>query len=118
MRKINPLLDLDPPAAPPPQRGAGEVAKTIDGEAGRFVEPGEEHGRGEMGQMVLDVMHLGRDLDAVGLLQRFAHGGSAAQVLNLLPHQAWIGQMSQDEPEPPPVVRTRFAVDRNMVDLA
>ncbi len=117
VREVDPLIDLDPAATAPPQRGAGKIAKAIDREAGGFLETGEEDGGGEMRQVMLDVMDLRGKLDAIRFFQGFAGGGGAAHVLHLLPHEARIGQMGEDEGEPAPVVRAGFAVERDVVDL-
>ena len=70
MWEVDALIDLDPASPAPAQRGAGEIAEAIDGKTGGFFEAGEEDGGSEMGEVMLDVMDLGFELEAVGLLER------------------------------------------------
>ena len=58
MRKINSLVDVDPVPLSHSQGSAGEVAKTVDGNAGSLFEAGHEKGGSEMREMMLDVMNL------------------------------------------------------------
>ena len=74
MGKINPLVDLDPSPAPPPQRGAGEIAEAVNRKAGGFLKPGDQDSGCEVCEMVFDVMDLRFELNPVSLLERFRGG--------------------------------------------
>ena len=52
-------------------RGAGEVAETIDGNTGRFVESGDQKRRRQMREVMLDLMELAPSSSTVRLLQAF-----------------------------------------------
>jgi hypothetical protein len=52
------LIDFDPSSLPHAHGRAGEVAKAVNGDTGGFLESGNEKRRGEMGQMMFDVVDL------------------------------------------------------------
>lgn len=118
MWEIDPLIDLDPTASAPAQRGAGEITETVDREAGSLIESGKENRGSKVREVMFDMMNLRLELDCVGLGKGFGCRGSAANVLNLLPHQARVRQMGQDKAEPAPVVDPGAAIDRDVVDVS
>ena len=58
MRKIDAGIDLDLVALTKAHGGTGKIAETIDRNAGRFTEPGNEKGRSQVREVMFDVMHL------------------------------------------------------------
>ena len=58
MREVDALIDRDPLATPPTHRRAGEVAKAVDRNAGRFFKPRNEKGRSEMREVMFDMVDL------------------------------------------------------------
>ena len=118
MRKIYAILDLDLAAGTEPKRGAGKIAKAIDRKTGGFIESGNQKGRGQMREVMFDMVDLRFDLVPVFLFEYFLDGGCAANVFDLLPHQFGMHPVGEHKSEPTPVVHTRFAVDCNMIDIA
>ena len=118
MRKINAIVDLNLTPLPDSERGAGEIAEAIDRNAGGFVEPGYEIGRSEMREVMLDMMHFGFDLNPVIRLERFLDRSGAANVFDFLRDQFRMRPMGQNESEPAQIVHARFAIDRDVIDLA
>ena len=108
MREINALVDLELVAATEPERSAGEIAEPIDRDAGSFVESGNKKGRGQMREVMLDVMHFRFDssselrpkLAVVARLEGFLNRRGGTDVFDFLRHQFRMRPMSQNETEP------------------
>ena len=126
MRKINTIVDLDFGPLSYPERGAGEIAEPVDRNTGRLVEPGNQKSRGQMRQVMLDVVYLRFDscselrpkLDVIGFLESFFDRRRAADVFDFLGHQFRIRPTGQDKSEPAQIVHARFPIDRDMIDVA
>ena len=126
MRKINAIVDLDLAPLPESKRGAGEVAEPINRNAGGFVKSRNQKRRGQMREMMLDVMHFrfdplpesGLKFAAVVRIERLLHRRGAPNVFNFLRDQLRMRPVSENKSEPAQIVYTRFAIDRDVIDIA
>src|SRR5204863_2869699 len=118
MRKINAIVDLERTPTSKTERGAGKIAKAIDGKTGRFLKAGYKERRSQMGEMMFDMMDLRLKLDPIPRFQRFLDRRRAADVFDFLPHQFRMGPVSEHKTESPPIVHTGLTIDRDVIEVA
>ena len=117
MLKIDSVVDLDLAAGTETESGTGKITKAVNGNAGSLLEAGNEEGRGEMREVVFDMVNLGFDRNLIFRFERIFDRRGAANVFDLLPHQLGVRPMGNDKAKPPPIVRTRLPIDRDMIDV-
>ena len=118
MRKINALVDCDVVARAEAHGGAGKIAEAIDRDAGGLGKTGDEKGRGQVCQVMFHLVQLGLELRLVLVLESVFNRNRAANVFDLLQHQARRGPVGRHETEPAPVVDAGVAIDADVFDLA
>ncbi len=104
-------------AAPMRENRAREVAEAVDGEDGGLLERRDEEGAGDVGLMVLDVVHPRSDrvpLHPEGLGELAAHAGG---VLESLLQEAEARRVAERAEELLPRVRLRVGADGDVVDV-
>src|SRR5205823_70559 len=79
---------------------------------------GNEERGSEMGEMMFDMMNLRLQLHLVAGFDCLLDRRRAADVFDLLPHQFRMWPVGEHESEPPPVMHTGLAIDRDMIDIA
>ena len=97
MREIDAAVDTDVAALARSPGGAGEIAEAVDRDDHRLVERRDVKGRGEMREVMLDVMHLAAKLLAgKALLQKLGDALTRAPVLEAVEHQSETRALHED----------------------
>src|ERR1043166_173561 len=119
MREKNAVIDLNIVTASHAPGRAGKVAEAIHRDTDCLVEFGNQKSRGEMREVMFDVMDACFDGFAwKSLLQGDLETGGFANVFHPVENQSDIGPVRDDKGEAAQVVDAGFAIHRDVIEVA
>jgi hypothetical protein len=118
MREVHAAIDRERCAVSLAPGGAGEVTEAIDRDGDRALERRREKGRGEVREVVLDVLHLpGEGLAGECLVELLRDRTTAARVAHAVEHQLGIGALTQRVGDLAREASPGVGVERDAVDV-